>query len=118
MMVVTMILILAGISIPIYQAIIVRAHETVLRQDLFTMRKQIELFTHDYERAPASLDELVEKGYLGAVPRDPFTGSNQTWTVEQETASLSPDGSSPLGIVDVHSGAEGTSTDGTAYATW
>ncbi len=71
------------------------------------MRSQIDRFTHDNERGPASLDELVDKGYMGAIPTDPFTGSNETWQVETEDTSLSLDDSAPLGIVDVHSGSRG-----------
>jgi general secretion pathway protein G len=118
MFVITVILITATISVPFFQTIIWRARETVLRQDLFTMRKQIDQFTHDNARAPASLEELVEKGYLGVVPTDPFTGSTQTWTEDQETTSLSIDPAAPLGIADVHSGSDRAALDGTAYSSW
>ena len=47
------------------------------------------------------------------VPIDPFTGSNETWEVETETASLSVDGSAPVGIADVHSGSQDNSLEGT-----
>jgi general secretion pathway protein G len=82
MMVVTLILILATISAPIYQTAILRAREAVLRDHLFTLRPQIDRFTLDNQRAPASLEELVEKGYLGSIPRDPFTGSSETKKVQ------------------------------------
>ena len=118
MAVVSLILILATISMPIYRSIIVHAHEAVLREDLFTMRAQIDRFTHDNERAPASLEELVAKGYMGSIPTDPFTGSNQTWQVQTETASIALDNSAPAGVTDVHSGSEDVALDGTAYASW
>jgi len=92
------------------------SHEVVLREELFALRNQIDRFTHDYERGPASLDELVERQYIGAVPVDPLTGSNQTWQVDTETAPVSLDGA--VGILDVHSGADGTALDGTAYSEW
>jgi type II secretory pathway pseudopilin PulG len=79
MAVVTFILLLASFAMPSFMTIVVRAHEAVLREDLFTMRSQIDRFTHDNERGPASLEEMVEKGYMGNIPIDPFTGSNQTW---------------------------------------
>ena len=118
MTVITLILILATFAMPIYHSIQVRAREATLRDDLFTLRSQIDRFTHDNERGPTSLDELVEKEYMGAVPADPFTGSNETWQVETETTSLSADGSAPLGIADVHSGSPDDSLEGTPYSSW
>ncbi|MGO8789422.1 MAG: hypothetical protein ACLQVL_18815 [Terriglobia bacterium] len=99
-------------------SIVVRGREAVLREDLFTLCCQIDRFTHDNERDPASLDEVVEKEYRGTVPTAPFTGSNETWQLEMETASLSVDGSAPLGIADVRSGSEDVSLDGTPYSSW
>ena len=118
MVVLTLILILASFAMPAYHTMVVRAREATLRDDLFTMRSQIDRFTHDNERGPESLDELVEKEYMGSVPIDPFTGSNETWEVETETESLSVGGSAPLGIADVHSGSPDTSLEGTPYNTW
>jgi general secretion pathway protein G len=60
---------------------------------------------------------LVEGGYLGRLPTDPFTGSNETWQVKSEDASLSPPESRP-GIVDVHSGSNLVSLEGTPYSSW
>ena len=118
MAVIDLILILATFAMPMYHTAVVRAREATLRDDLFTLRSQIDRFTHDNARGPASLDELVEKGYMGAIPTDPFTGSNETWQLETETASLSIDDSAPLGIVDVHSTSEDNSPDGTPYSSW
>ncbi len=118
MAVIDLILIMASFSLPMYHSVVVRGREAVLREDLFTLRCQIDRFTHDNERGPASLDELVEKEYMGTVPTDPFTGSNQTWQLEMETTSLSVDGSAPLGIADVHSGSEDVSLDGMPYSSW
>jgi general secretion pathway protein G len=75
MMVVTVILIVASIATPIYQTCVTRAREAVLRDHLFTLRALIDRFTLDNGRAPVRLEELVEKGYLGRLPTDPFTGS-------------------------------------------
>ncbi len=117
-MVMTLILILATFAMPVYHTASVRAREAKLREELFTMRSQIDRFTHDNERGPASLDELVDEGYMGAIPTDPFTGSNETWQVDTEDTSLTPEDSSPLGIVDVHSGSLDDSLDGTPYSSW
>jgi general secretion pathway protein G len=117
MMVVTVILILAAISTPFYRTAVIRAREAVLREHLFTLRNLINEFTRDIGRAPLSLDEIVEKGYLGRLPTDPFTGSNETWQETKEDQPLSVSQKS-LGIVDVHSGSEETSLEGTPYKSW
>jgi len=116
-MVVTLILIIASISTPIYMTAMVRAREAVLRDHLYTLRALIDRFTLDNGRAPARLEELVEKGYLGRLPTDPFTGSNQTWQEDKEDAPLSPEQTS-LGIEDVHSGSNELSLEGTPYDSW
>ena len=118
MTVITLILILATFSMPVYRSVIVHGREAVLRDDLFTLRSQIDRFTQDNERGPASLDELVEKEYMGNIPTDPFTGSNQTWQVETQDVPLSVDSAAPQGIVEVHSGSEDDSLDGTPYSGW
>jgi general secretion pathway protein G len=118
MAVVAFILIVMTISTPIYHSAQVRTREAALRNDLFTLRSMIDRFTLDNRRAPASLQELLEKGYMGSLPRDPFTGSAETWQVELESASDSPDDSAPLGIMNVHCGSVEVSLEGTPYSSW
>ena len=118
MTVITLILILASFSMPFFHSVVVRGREAVLREDLFTLRSQIDRFTHDNERGPVSLEELVEEEYMGSVPTDPFTGSKETWQVETQDASLSLDDSGPAGIADVHSGCPDDSLEGTPYSSW
>ena len=118
MAVISLILILATFAMPMYHTVQVRAREATLRQELFTLRSQIDRFTHDNQRGPESLQELVDKEYMGDIPIDPFTGSNETWRVDTESTPLSVDNSAPLGIDDVHSGSPDDSLDGTAYASW
>jgi general secretion pathway protein G len=117
MIVISLILILVSISIPAYNQSILRAKESVLKQDLFQLRSLISQYTLDKQKAPQSLDDLVQAGYIKQIPNDPMTGSNSTWTVEQEDSLMSVDQQDP-GISDVHSGAEQISSDGTAYNTW
>lgn len=118
MVVLTLLLILASFAMPTYRVAVIRAREAVLRDDLYTLRSLIDQFTLDKQRPPQTLEELVEAGYLrGGVPVDPFTQSNQTWQVVTEDVPLGPDQSVP-GIVDVHSGSDETSLDGTPYSTW
>ena len=118
MVVITIILILATFAMPSYHIAVIHSREAVLRDDLFTMRKMIDEYTVDKQHPPSSLDELVEAGYLrGGVPVDPFTGSNQTWKTDIEDVPITPD-QATAGIVDVHSGAEDNSIDGTPYSSW
>lgn len=118
MVVLTLILILAAMAAPSYRVAIIRARETVLKDDLFTMRKLIDQYTLDKNQPPSSLDDLVQAGYLrGGLPVDPFTGSNQTWQVDIEEVPLSPEETVP-GVVDVHSGSDAESLEGTPYSSW
>jgi general secretion pathway protein G len=118
MVVLTLLLILATMSMPIFQLAIVHAREAVLKDDLYTLRKLIDEFTLDKQRPPTTLDDLVDAGYLrGGIPVDPFTGSNQTWRTDVEDVPLNPS-QAASGIVDVHSGSDETALDGTPYSSW
>jgi len=116
MIVISMILILVSIAIPFYNQSILRAKESVLRQDLFTLRSVISQYTLDKQKAPQSLDDLVQAGYMKQIPSDPFT-SQPNWQVEQEDVLLAVDQQEP-GISDVHSASNQTSSEGTAYSSW
>jgi len=117
MVVISIILIIVSIAVPIYTQSIKRAKEAVLRQDLFAMRSAIDQYTMDKSKAPQSLQDLQEAGYLREIPKDPFTDSRDTWQILQEDVNLSIDQNQP-GITDVHSGSSLTGSDGTGYNTW
>ena len=118
MIVISILLILITIAIPQYQNSIRRARESVLRQDLYDMRKLISEYTLDKQKAPQSLDDLVQAGYL-KVPSDPVTGQTD-WQTEQcdDSTISSPDEQDTGGICDVHSSSTQLGSDGTAYNTW
>ena len=99
MIVVSIILILMAVSMPLYNQSILRAKESVLRQDLFAMRSVISQYTLDKQQAPQSLDDLVQSNYLKQIPKDPFTGQSD-WQVEQEDPQCAVEPNLP-GIVDV-----------------
>jgi general secretion pathway protein G len=109
--------IIISMAIPIYNRSIIRAKESVLKNNLFTLRTQIDNYSADKAKAPQNLQDLVTEGYLQKLPVDPMTGSNQTWRTVMEDASQSINQSEP-GIFDVHSGSDKMSLDGTAYAEW
>ena len=117
MVVITIIVILISMAIPIYNKSIIRAKESVLKNNLFTLRTVIDNYSYDKQKAPQSLQDLVTEGYLREVPVDPMTGNNQTWKTVMEDASQSVNQSEP-GIFDVKSGSDKTSLDGTAYSDW
>ncbi len=111
--VMTVIAILVSIATPVYVTHVKRAKEVVLMNDLDEMRRGIDKYTADKEKAPQSLQDLVSGGYLRRVPEDPLTKSNETWEIEMDSEPYRP--GVPAGIKDVRSGAEGTGTDGRAY---
>jgi len=117
MIVISIILILIGIAVPMYEQSVVRAKEAVLRQDLKTMRDQIDNYTMDKEKAPQSLQDLIDAGYLRKIPKDPFTNSTDTWQAESTDTLQSLEQTEP-GISDVHSGSSATGSDGTPYSSW
>jgi general secretion pathway protein G len=117
MVVISITVILISMAIPVYQKSILRTRESVLKNNLFTLRTVIDNYTYDKQKAPQSLQDLVTDGYLREVPVDPMTGSNQTWKIKQEEASQSVNQSEP-GIFDVNSGSDKTSLDGSPYSEW
>jgi general secretion pathway protein G len=108
--------ILISIALPIYTTSLLRAREAVLRQDLFTLRSLISQYTLDKQKAPQSLDDLIQGGYLKIIPKDPMTNESN-WEVVQEDILLTVDQQDP-GISDVHSASGATASDGTAYSSW
>src|SRR6201995_1980778 len=78
MMVISIIVILLSLAIPNYSSSILHAQETALRQDLYTMRSLIDQYTLDKQKAPQSLQDIVEAGYIKELPRDPFTNSRDS----------------------------------------
>jgi len=109
--------VLLAIALPIYNKSITRAKESVLLNNLFTLRSMIDEYTVDKQQAPQSLQDLVSEGYLRQVPQDPMTGSDQTWKVIMEDTPIGGS-TAPPGIFDVKSGSEKTSLNGTPYSEW
>jgi general secretion pathway protein G len=117
MIVMVVIGILAAIAIPSYVSSVRNAKEAVLREDLHTMRAAIDSYTVDKQKAPQTLDDLVQSGYLKVMPVDPFTLRSDTWIPAQSDNLMSLD-QTESGIDDVHSGAQMTASDGSSYNTW
>lgn len=112
MIVMTIIGILLTIAQPMYKESTIKAREVVLMEDLFTLRDVIDQFYLDKGAYPDSLDELTENGYVRVIPKDPFTGSVDTWQL-----ILPPEGLKGS-IYDIHSGSDRIALDGTPYNEW
>ena len=110
LIVVSIIGILATMAVPTYQASVLKAKETALRQDLFTLRDVLDQHRADRGKYPPSLQILVSAGYLRTVPKDPFTNSEATW---QEITGVVEEG-----VIDVVSGSEFVGTNGIPYNRW
>ena len=115
MIVISIIIILASITLPQYQRTIVATREAVLRDDLHKMRELIDQFAADKGRLPQSIDDLVTEGYMREVPVDPFT-SQKDWAISTGEDPNSTDGQS--GMTDIHSTSGDVSSEGTPYSEW
>ena len=117
MIVMAIIGILMLIAVPRFQAAVKQAQEAVLKEDLHVLRTAIDSYTMDKQKAPQSLDDLVQDGYLREVPVDPFTHSKDSWATETSDSMHSLDQTEP-GIDNVHSGSQDTGSDGQSYSSW
>lgn len=115
MIVISIIIILAAVTLPQYQRTIMATREAVLRDDLRKMRSLIDQFAADKGRLPQSLDEMVSEGYMREVPVDPFTNAKD-WAITTGEDPMSQEGES--GMTDIHSSSADVSTEGTPYSEW
>lgn len=119
MIVISIIMILTGIAVGVYQRSVLHTRETVLHQDLRVMREAIDGYTLDKQAAPQSLEDLAsgDNKYLGAVPTDPIT-HQKDWRTDTCDFVISPEQNS-TGICDVHSNSDAVSPiENTPYSSW
>jgi general secretion pathway protein G len=114
LIVITIIGILITLAQPNFNRAVTAAKEATLKENLFIFRDVIDQFYADNTKYPASLSELVEKGYIRQVPKDPVTGSADTWVLVPATDEQGQ----PAGVYDVRSGSDRTGRDGSRYADW
>jgi general secretion pathway protein G len=117
MVVMLIIAVLAAIAIPSYLSSIKAAREAVLKEDLHVLRQAIDAYTSDKEKAPQSLDDLVQAGYIKTLPVDPMTHSSTTWVTATDESLSNVDQTEP-GINDVHSGSDQVGSDNQPYSSW
>ena len=117
MIVMAIIGVLAVVAVPSYISAIRHAREAVLKEDLQILRARIDSYTMDKQKAPQSLDDLLQDGYLKTIPEDPMTRSKDTWVTDTSDSLHSLDQTDP-GIDDVHSGSQETGSNEQPYSTW
>jgi general secretion pathway protein G len=105
-------IILLSVALPTYQNSVQQARETVLKENLWQMRRAIDQYGTDKGKLPQSLNDLVEAGYLREIPKDPITEKTE-WNEVQGESNLS--GESEQGLKDVKSLAEGEDSNGVRY---
>jgi general secretion pathway protein G len=117
MIVMAIIGILITLAIPSFVGAVRHAREAALKEDLQTMRTAIDTYTMDKQKGPQSLDDLVQDGYIRAIPEDPMTRQKDTWVTDSTESMYSLDETEP-GITDIHSGSTETGSDGQPYSSW
>jgi general secretion pathway protein G len=118
MIVMLIIGVLAAVAVPSFIGAIRNAREAALREDLHVMRDAIDSYTMDKNKAPQSLDDLVQSGYLKSIPVDPMTHSSDTWQTATDDAYTDIDETESGGINNVHSGSDEQGPDGQPYSSW
>ena len=103
--------ILLSVAVPTYQKSVQHARETVLKENLWQMRRSIDQYASDKGKLPENLSELVDGGYLRELPRDPIT-ERAEW---DEVRVEDPTNEEKIGIKDVKSLAEGIDDAGVSY---
>jgi general secretion pathway protein G len=112
LIVMVIIAVLAAVAIPSFLGHLKRAKEVTLQQNLWTIRRAIDFYWQDKEKAPAALQDLVSNGYLREVPKDPIC-ADCAWT---EVPAPQDDINSGGGIGDIKSSAPGEDSAGKAYS--
>jgi general secretion pathway protein G len=103
---------LLSLVVPRYFHSLRHARETVLKQDLATLREAIDKYYADLNEYPDTLAALSDKHYVHALPVDPFTKLADTWVVVDSEDPDHP------GVRDLHSGTDQVASDGTPLASW
>jgi general secretion pathway protein G len=104
--------VLLSIVTPRYFGGVARAEESVLRENLYSMRDAIDKYHGDTGRYPDALEDLVTRKYLRSVPIDPITQQSATWVL------VPPADAGEGSVFDVKSGARGVGRNGTRYGEW
>ena len=110
--VMVIIALLLTVAAPKYFGSVDRSRESILHQDLATMREALDKYYGDTGQYPDEIQDLVKRKYLRSIPRDPITDSDTTWVI------IAPTNDAKGAVYDIKSGASGNGADGTAYSDW
>ncbi|MYN19123.1 prepilin-type N-terminal cleavage/methylation domain-containing protein [Rugamonas sp. FT107W] len=100
------------LAVPRYFPSIDKSKEVVLADNLRNVRQVLDQYYGDTGRYPDSLEQLVEKKYLRALPVDPITESDTTWII------VPPEDTGKGGVYNIKSGAPGNDRSGKPYSDW
>lgn len=112
LVVLAIVALLLSLAVPRFFPSIDSSKETVLAENLRNTRAVIDQYYADTGRYPDSLDQLVEKKYLRALPVDPIADSSTSWIL------IPPDDASKGALYSVRSGAPGNDRSGKPYSEW
>ena len=105
-------IILISVAVPSYQKAVQNARESVLKENLWHMRRAIDQYNGDKGKPPQTLDDLVTARYLRERPTDPMTEKDD-WNEVTDADPTNPD--AEPGLVDIKSSSEGVDSEGKAY---
>jgi general secretion pathway protein G len=103
---------LLTLAVPRFFPSVDRTKETILQENLRNTRAVIDQFYADTGRYPESLEQLVEKKYLPALPFDPVADSDSSWVI------VPPEEEGKGAVYSIRSSAEGKGRNGKPYAEW
>jgi general secretion pathway protein G len=106
MVVLTIVGLLLSVAVPRYFHSVQRSKENILRANIVTTRHALDKYVGDNGRYPDTLEQLVEKRYLRAMPYDPVTDSTTTWVLVPSQRT-----DRPGAVADLRSGAQGQARD-------
>jgi general secretion pathway protein G len=110
LVVLSIVALLLTLALPRYFQSIEVAKETILIENLRTTRDAIDKFYADTGRYPESLEELVAKRYVRAMPYDPIVESDAKWTI------VPPAGDVKGTVYDLKSTGQGVARNGKPVA--
>jgi len=110
LVVLAIVALLATIALPRYFQSIDTAKEAILQENLRLTRDTIDKFYGDTGRYPDSLNELVQKKYLRALPLDPILASTTTWVI------VPPDDTAKGNVYSIRSSAPGNNRAGKPFS--
>ena len=102
-------IILLSVALPTYNRSVQHARETVLKENLWQMRRAIDQYSADKGHLPESIESLVQTQYLREMPVDPITEKSE-WDEIMGEDPMSSEAAE--GLKNVKSLAEGKDLDG------